>query len=432
MWPGIWYFRRINNFNPIEEMAKKKFGEKILIALSAIGPGLFLIGYNIGTGSVTTMAKTGAEHGMSLFWALLLSCIFTFVLMVAYGKVTIVTGKTALFNIKTEFKHGWILSLYILVALIIGELLALIGVMGIVAELVQEAIRLLFNGAMIDTLWIILVFVIALYILLWYGRYSVFEKVLTFFVVLMGLSFFVVFVMVKPSFSAIVAGMIPGIPDTPGAFGLVAAIAGTTCSAAVFIMRSTVVAEKGWTIADMKTEKRDSFVSASMMLFLSAIVMAVAAGTLNIMGLKLDSTIEMISLFEPIGGKIAAIILILGIAGAGLSTIFPIVLIAPWLIADYTGKPRNIHSIFSRILILVAFVFAFGTVFLKQSPPVLMVFSQAFQACILPAVAIPILILINREKMMGENKANLKENIGIWAVILFSFMTSYFAIIDLF
>jgi Mn2+/Fe2+ NRAMP family transporter len=405
--------------------------KKAALALGAVGPGLFLIGYNIGTGSVTTMAKTGAEHGMDLFWALVLSAVFTFILMVAYGKMTIVTGKTALNNIRSEFSHGWILSLYILVALIIGELLALIGVMGIVAELTAEGIRMATGGMVVNTFWIILFFSLMLYLLLWYGRYHTFEKVLTSFVILMGLSFLVVFILVKPSLAAIVRGMIPGIPDTPGAFGLVAAIAGTTCSAAVFIMRSTVVAEKGWNIKDLKTEKRDSFVSAFMMLFLSGVIMAVAAGTLNVMGLKLENTVEMISLFEPIGGKIAAYILILGIVGAGLSTIFPIVLIAPWLVADYTGKPRNIHSPSSRIMIVVALLFAFGSVLLKQRPPALMVFSQAFQACILPAVAIPALILMNRKRLMGDYKASLKDNIGIWAVILFSLMTSYFAIIEL-
>lgn len=410
----------------------KNIGKKILIGLSAVGPGLFLIGYNIGTGSVTTMAKTGAEHGMTLFWALVLSAIFTFILMVAYGKVTLVTGKTALFNIKTEFKFGWILALYILIALMIGELLALMGVMGIVADLVQEGIRLGFNGAKVDTFWIILFFALALYILLWFGRYKSFEKVLTVFVIFMGLSFLVVFVMVKPSISALAEGMIPGIPDTPGAFGLVAAIAGTTCSAAVFIMRSTVVAEKGWTIKHLKTEKRDAFVSAFMMLFLSGVIMAVAAGTLHLMGLKLDNTVDMIHLFEPIGGKAAAFILILGIVGAGLSTVFPIVLIAPWLIADYTGKPRNIHSPLSRGLIMLALIFSFGTVFLEQRPPALMIFSQAFQACILPAVAIPILILINRKNIMKNHKATLKENIGIVAVILFSVFTTWIAVVELF
>ncbi len=410
----------------------KQSRNKILIALSAVGPGLFLIGYNIGTGSVTTMAKTGAEHGMHLFWALVLSCIFTFILMVAYGKVTLVTGKTALNNIKHEFRYGWVLALYILAALIIGELLALMGVMGIVADLVQEGIRLLFGGSVVNRGWIILVLASALYLLLWYGRYKTFERILTVFVIFMGLSFLVVFFMVKPDFSAIVSGLVPGIPNTPGAMGLVAAIAGTTCSAAVFIMRSTVVAEKGWNVDNLRMERRDAFVSASMMLFLSAVIMAVAAGTLNIMGLKLENTVEMIHLFEPIGGKAAAFILILGIVGAGLSTIFPIVLIAPWLIADYTGKPRNIHSTQSRWLIFGAMLFAFGSIVLKQRPPALMIFSQAFQACILPAVAIPLLMLINRAKLMHIHKASLRENIGIGAVIIFSFVTTWFAITELF
>lgn len=411
-------------------MTKKQ--NRILVALSAVGPGLFLIGYNIGTGSVTTMAKTGAEHGMSLFWALVLSAVFTYILMVAYGKVTLVTGKTALNNIRNGFSHGWILALYILIALIIGELLALIGVMGIVADLTQEGISLLFNGLVVSRFWIIAFYAIALYFLLWFGRYKTFEKVLTLFVVLMGLSFLVVFIMVKPGLSAIAEGLVPVIPDTPGAFGLVAAIAGTTCSAAVFIMRSTVVAEKGWTAEHLGLEKRDAFVSASMMLFLSGVIMAVAAGTLHVMGLKLDNTVDMIHLFQPLGGKMAALILIVGIVGAGLSTIFPIVLIAPWLIADYTGKPRNIHSPQSRLLIALAMVFAFGSVILPQRPPALMIFSQAFQACILPAVAIPILLLMNRSELMHQHKANRMEKLEVWAVIIFSFVTSWFAIVELF
>lgn len=404
---------------------------KILIALAAVGPGLFLIGYNIGTGSVTTMAKSGAEYGMSLFWTLVLSCVFTFILMVAYGKVTLVTGKTALFNIKSEFKFGWILALYILIALIIGELLALIGVMGIVAELLQEGIKILTGGKTIHTVWIILVIVPLMYLLLWFGRYKQFEKVLTIFVILMGLSFVVVFFMLKPDYSEIIKGMVPRIPDTPGALGLIAAMAGTTCSAAVFIMRSTVVAEKGWNVSNLENEKKDAFVSAFMMLFLSGIIMAVAAGTLHVMGLKLDNTIEMISLFEPIGGKLAALILIVGITGAGLSTVFPIVLIAPWLVSDYMGKPRDIRSPMFRWLMLLGLVFAFGSVFLEQRPPALMIFSQAFQACILPAVAIPIFILLNRKKLMDKYIAGWKMNLGVMAVILFSFLTTWFAIVEL-
>lgn len=407
----------------------KKGFKKILTALALVGPGLFLIGYNIGPGSVTTMAKTGAEHGMGLFWVLALSCVFTYILMVAYGKFTLVTGRTALYNIKTCFRYGWIPALYIIIALITGELLAIIGVMGIVADMLQEGIRMS-SGSSIHPFRIILAVATAMYLLIWFGKYSIFEKVLIFFVILLGLSFLVVFVLVKPDFVALGKGLIPGIPaHNPG---LIAAIAGTTCSAAVFIVRSTVVAEKGWTIKDLKTEKKDSFVSAATMLFLSTVIMAVSAGTLHVMGLKLDKTVEMIALFEPIGGKIAAYIIILGITGAGLSTIFPIALIAPWLIADFTGKPRNLKSTQSRILVFTALLISFGSVFLEQRPPALMVFSQAFQACILPAVAIPVLILLNRKELMGRYVATTKDNVCIWAVIAFSLFTTYYAIYELF
>ncbi|MDW3408218.1 hypothetical protein NQ262_21315 [Escherichia coli] len=36
---------------------------RIMTKLAAFAPGIFLIGYSIGTGSITTMAKAGANYG---------------------------------------------------------------------------------------------------------------------------------------------------------------------------------------------------------------------------------------------------------------------------------------------------------------------------------------------------------------------------------
>jgi len=368
-----------------------KYYKKILLGLSAVGPGLFLIGYNIGTGSITTMAKAGAAYGMSLFWALVLSCIFTYMLLVAYGKATLVSGNTALFNLKHHFRYGRWLAIYILIAIIMGELLALMGIFGIVTDLINEGSRIIWGSQGFDKLTITIVLVMLLFLLLWTGHYLTFEKLLTGFVIFMGLSFILVFFLVKPDFSAIVRGLVPSIPRQAGAFGIVAAMTGTTCSAAVFIVRSTVVAEKGWTSDHLKVEKKDAFTSASMMLLLSAMIMAVAAGTLHVMGLQLNDTVDMIHLFQPIGGAVAAFVLILGIVGAGLSTIFPIILIAPWLISDYTGRPRDIRSPMYRALGLVGLLFGFTMHFIDQRPPAVMIFSQAFQACILPAVTLAVI-----------------------------------------
>ena len=55
-------------------MSLKKF-------IASILPGIFLIGYNIGTGSITSMSKSGANFGMDLLWAVLLSCLITYYLI---------------------------------------------------------------------------------------------------------------------------------------------------------------------------------------------------------------------------------------------------------------------------------------------------------------------------------------------------------------
>ncbi len=411
---------------------KNSLAKKILLAISMVGPGLFLIGYNIGTGSITTMAKAGAEFGMSLFWTVVLSCIFTYILMVAYGQVTLVSGKTALYNIKTQIPYGKFIAIYIMLALIIGELLALMGIMGIVADLIQEGIRLIGSGLTVSTLAITVILSLGLFMLLWRGRYQMFEKILTGFVIFMALCFLIVFFLVKPDISAIFKGLIPQIPNRPGTLGLIAAMVGTTCSAAVFIVRSIVLSEKGWRAEDLKVEKKDALVSAAMMLFLSGLIMAVSAGTLHLMGSRLTDTIEMIQLFHPLGGNTAALILILGITGAALSTIFPIILIAPWLICDYLQKPRDIRSPLFRILGLVGLLFGFTLQFIDKRPPAMMIFSQGFQAFILPAVTLPILYLINQKSVMGTHTAGVRMNAGIVCVFLFAVLTSYFAILELF
>ena len=50
----------------------KNFFTKAAVLLSSISAGIFLIGYNIGTGSITTMASAGSEYGMTLTWALII------------------------------------------------------------------------------------------------------------------------------------------------------------------------------------------------------------------------------------------------------------------------------------------------------------------------------------------------------------------------
>ena len=79
------------------------FLEKTKKRLKDFGPAFFIIGYVVGTGSVTSMVVSGAKFGLSLSWALLLSCFFTYFLLIAISKLTIVSGNTLMFNFKKTF-----------------------------------------------------------------------------------------------------------------------------------------------------------------------------------------------------------------------------------------------------------------------------------------------------------------------------------------
>ncbi|MFT6511960.1 MAG: Mn2+/Fe2+ NRAMP family transporter [Neolewinella sp.] len=49
-------------------------------SLATFLPGIFFLGFNIGTGSVTAMAKAGASYGMLLLWTIVASCLIIGVL----------------------------------------------------------------------------------------------------------------------------------------------------------------------------------------------------------------------------------------------------------------------------------------------------------------------------------------------------------------
>ena len=110
--------------------------------LVKVGPAFYLIGYCIGTGSVVSMASAGSRYGMSLLWALFLSCLFSFIMMEAFGRYTFVSGKSSLSSFR-EFRFcGKPIAIATLLGSIFVEIMSLIGIVGIVSDLINEWIKM--------------------------------------------------------------------------------------------------------------------------------------------------------------------------------------------------------------------------------------------------------------------------------------------------
>ncbi|UCD37217.1 MAG: Nramp family divalent metal transporter [Fidelibacterota bacterium] len=411
-------------------MTGKLSWKKISLFLASIAPGIFLIGYNIGTGSVTTAASTGARYGMMFVWPLLLSCIFTFVLIIAFGKYTAVTGETALFSFRNHFGTG--VATFILISVVFSEWVAFMGVMGVITEVVKEWSRPFTpSGEGISMLLLSIIFGALIYYLFWNGSHRFFEKILMIFVALMGLSFILTMFMVITDPMEVIRGLVPRLPQESNAALLVAGMVGTTMGGVLYLVRSILVKEKGWTVSDLRQERRDALISSVLMFLLSAAIMAAAAGTLHPLGLQVDNAITMVKLLEPLAGRFAISIFVAGIVSAGLSSLFPHLLLAPWFLADIRNKPRDMRKTSNRMIALFTTSLGLVVPIFGMRPVLIMIVSQVLAAVATPVIVLCMLILQNKKGVMGAHRPGQGFNLLVGAILLFTVFMAVTGIIGI-
>ncbi len=189
------------------------------------------------------MASAGASHGMMLAWAVLLSCIFTYLLIVIFGRFTFVTGETALNSFNKHFGN-WA-AVFVLIILVFSEMVSSVGVMAIVTEVANEWTKpLTSSGEGFSTIWLTIIFGAVIVYLLFSGQYLSVEKVLVLFVAIMGICFVLTSFVVIPEPTAVIKGLVPNIPDAANAGLVVAGMIGTTMGGILYVTRSITVKEK--------------------------------------------------------------------------------------------------------------------------------------------------------------------------------------------
>jgi len=414
---------------------KKSILKRIVAIILGFGPGIFAIGYTIGTGSVTSMIVAGSKFGMQLLWVLLLSCLFSGVLMFSYGNYALITGDTALYGFKKHLKFGKVMAILIIIGITFGQWNSLMGILGISSNIIFEILTINFKGLITyqyETVLIIaIIIIVVFYLLMLIGKYTFFEKILIVFVSAMGLSFLLSLFFVQPLSMDIVKGLVPTIPKVAGGKMLVAAFVGTTMAAATFLSRPLFIKGKGWTIKNLKQQKKDSITAAVLIFVISATIMAVASGALFYEGKEVTLVLDMANTLEPIAGKWGVTIFFFGALSAGLSSIFPCLLIAPLLVADYQSGVLDTSSLQFRVITAIAcLVSLIGPAF-GVNPIEIQILSQVFNVFVLPLVIIGIICLLSSKKIMKDYKTSIGVYIGMYSALLFSLVISYNGILAL-
>ena len=399
--------------------------ERVKRVVDGLAPGIFIIGYVIGTGSVTTMSSAGASYGMSLTWTLALASMFTHLMTVGISRLTILSGETLLFLFRRHF--GTPVTALMILSLAATQVTSIMGVMAIMVEVFGAWCSSAF-GLAPEPVLAAIAFTALLLGLYWVGRHGFFLKVLALLVGVMGLAFFFTAALVLPEAGELAAGLAPGMPSSGNPRLLIAGMVGTTMASVVLFTRSVLVKEKSWQLSDLPAANRDSGFSMTLLFFINAAIMACSAGTLHRQGLEVQAASDMVKALEPLAGGLATGGFVVGIIAAGLSSLFPNYLLGPWMAADFLGLPRNMGGAAFRAMVVLAALCGLVVPVLGGRPVQVMIASQAVSPVAMPLLALFVLLLLNKKAVCGPNPPSLILNAGLCVTVLFSFYICFVAL----
>ncbi|HUP20055.1 MAG TPA: Nramp family divalent metal transporter [Gemmatimonadota bacterium] len=367
------------------------------------GPGWLVAAAFIGPGTVTTATLAGARWGAALLWALAFSVVATMALQEMAARLGLVTGQGLGEAIRQRFTSP--AARAVAAALVMGA----IGV----GNAAYETGNLLGAGLGLEALaggparvWAAGIAAVAA-ALLWRGSYRLLERVLVAMVALMGLVFVATAAAVRPAIGEILRGLVvPGLPGDSAVLAL--ALVGTTVVPYNLFLHAAAVREKWSGAADLPAARRDLVVSIAVGGLVSASILVTAAGRIGEAAV-IESAADMARALEPALGRWAGAFFALGLFAAGMTSAITAPLAAAWAIAGALGwrcdlSAPAVRAVWGAVLGIGA---AFALARVRPVPAI--VFAQAANGVLLPAVAAFLLVVVNDRRRMGE-QAN-----GRWA-----------------
>jgi Mn2+/Fe2+ NRAMP family transporter len=232
-----------------------------------------------------------------------------------------------------------------------------------------------------------------------------------------------------PDWRTVMQGLVPSLPTNScgsdnGPMVILTGMVGTTVSTFVFIIRTQLVKEKGWTFQDQGIQVRDARISALLMFVISAAIMITATVTLHNKGIKLNHISEMVGIMAPIAGEGAMNFLVIGIVAAGLSSHLPNLLVIPWLVIDFKDEPRNITKTKYRIMLSILSTLSVAGVCLGFKSIFVLLLSQAFLSVVLPVIVASVFYLTARKDMMENQHNGFTETLLLIFIMLFALFMS--------
>lgn len=390
-----------------------------------IGPGVLVAAAFIGPGTITACTIAGVGFGYALLWAMLLSIVATIILQEMSARVGVITQKGLTEVIKEQLKVPWLRFLVmgiILSAIVIGNTAYEAGnISG--ATLGLQA---LFSSTYASLYpWIIGAIA---FILLYLGSYKTLERVFITLVLLMSVSFVLTALLTKPDLKEMLAGLfVPTIPHD--SLLNIIALVGTTVVPYNLFLHASLIKEKWNSPDDLKSVRRDTFLSIGLggLISIAIIISAAAIHTTEV-----KDALDLAKGLEPLYGKSAKYLMGIGLFAAGITSAITAPLAAAYVANSCFGWNAKVTDTrFRLVWMLVLFI---GVISLSFGirPIAIIQFAQVANGLLLPIIGLLLIWIVNKKAVLGDYKNTIWQNMPALFIIILVILLGAKSILNVF
>jgi len=399
--------------------------------LKYLGPGLVIAATGIGAGDLIAALVGGANFGYTILWSALIGAILKYALNEGVARWQLDSGFSIIEGWRQYFP-SWV-SLLFLVYLLVWSFVvgaALSGACGLAAHAIFPFLSV--------QVWGIIQAIIALVLVIFF-KYSIFEKIMKFFIGFMFALVIITTIISQPDWVQVFKGIaVPGIPT--GSIWLILGIIGGVGGSVTILSYGYWIKEKNWNDSSyMQRVKIDLAVAYILTALFGIAVMVIAA---DVEPEAISGNKMVLSLAEKIGettGKTGEWIFLLGFWGAVFSSMLGVWNGVPFLFADFMKarqsklqiKPKSEKQIYTRnYRFFLIYLSIFPLAFLFFQKPVWIIIIYAVTGSLfMPFLAFTLYWLNNKQNKSLKNPTYI--NVLLWIAFLLFVVLMLFKIYEM-
>jgi Mn2+/Fe2+ NRAMP family transporter len=388
---------------------------RIAWLFAILGPGVITSNVDNDAGGIYTYSVAGARYGYRLLWVLVPVTVALVVVQEMCARMGTVTGKGLADLIREHF--GLRLTFVIMMVVLLTNFGNAVSEFAGVASSFE-----LFGVSRYVSVPLGAVFV---WWLIVFGTYKSVEKAFL-IACLVYLAYPFSGLLAQPNWTAALEGsVVPRMPLDLASVSMVVGIVGTTIAPWMqFYLQSSVV-EKESKVSDYGQVRLDVIIGSIMAVVVAFFIVIACAATLHREGFRdIASGADAARALAPLAGRYASWLFAIGLANASLFAASILPLATAYSVCEGLGLEAGVDRSFGEApefyWLYTLLVFGSAGMILLPGAPLLRIIlvSQIMNGVLLPFILILMLLLINRDGLMGRFVNGRTWNAVSWGTVV--------------